>query len=416
MLVGFARRSITPRGSVALAGFDLRNESSKGVLDEIYVTALALKSGSGEALLMCGFDLLGVPLAFCERLRQAIYEKYALPGERVLVSATHTHAAPGAVFLRHEGDEDYVRLLISRTLEAAGEALDGMRPAKASAGCGFADGVASYRDRPRELSKYSMPLFKLGFSGDAPAELIRFSCHCTVLNEKNALISRDLAGAAEAQSKNGARCLMLNGACADLSTRFTRLESGEGELKRLGKLMAESCEKLEMKPLDNIETPILCTKKRFKLPLGAAPDGALKQRLVAAHTRRVEECADAVAVRESRSILAVLSRPPKAREEFREVEAAAIDFGAFTLLGLPFEMNSDEGEQLERKLSAERGKPVYVVCYTGGYDGYLPSGKPIDENSNYQDIASIYAPEAIGIIGAQLDMLSKELNNGRQVL
>ena len=79
------------------------------------------------------------------------------------------------------------------------------------------------------------------------------------------------------------------------------------------------------------------------------------------------------------------------------------------LIGLPFEMNSGDAARLEREMSQICGRPVFVVCYTGGYDGYLPSGRPISADSNYQDIASPYAPEAIQILHHTIEIMVSTL-------
>ena len=75
------------------------------------------------------------------------------------------------------------------------------------------------------------------------------------------------------------------------------------------------------------------------------------------------------------------------------MDISAVDFGSLILLVLPFEVSSADGRMMEAKLSAAAEKPVFVACYTGGYDGYLPSGAPLCAESNYQDFASRYPPQ-----------------------
>ena len=67
-----------------------------------------------------------------------------------------------------------------------------------------------------------------------------------------------------------------------------------------------------------------------------------------------------------------------------------MDLEPAVLFSLPFEVDSADGAFLEETLGGLAGKPVYAVCYTGGYDGYLPSGAPLSEESSYEDIASRY--------------------------
>ena len=72
-----------------------------------------------------------------------------------------------------------------------------------------------------------------------------------------------------------------------------------------------------------------------------------------------------------------------------------------------------DAEKLEREMSRICGWRVYVICYTGGYDGYLPSGRPITADSNYQDIASPYAPEAIGILYREIESMVRTITGVR---
>ncbi len=64
------------------------------------------------------------------------------------------------------------------------------------------------------------------------------------------------------------------------------------------------------------------------------------------------------------------------------------DLGAVILFALPFEINSGDGERMENELGAVAGKRVVLLCYANGYEGYLPSGKPITAQSSYQDVAA----------------------------
>ncbi len=391
MYAGFSQKSICPEKQVYLAGFDLRNEPCAGVLDAINVSALALKAD--ESFLFLSFDLLGVPRDFCERAKAYLGQALALKSENIWLSATHTHAAPRSVFGGRDGDEEYIEHILQSARSAAEEAFGSLRPVKARIGRGRVKDVASIRDVPRELSEAGMPVLRLRLEGEGfEAELIRFTCHCTVLSEKNLLISRDLAGAFGDALPKGNH-LFLNGACGDLSTRYTRKGEGEGELKRLGETAALGAQAIALSEEPGFGRRIRAAECEIALKRSASLSAEEKQRLIRFHERKLSETTDAAAKRESESIIAVLRRPERPPESTRRVKLSAADFSACMFLGLPFELNSPDGERMERELSLLAGKPVCVVCYTGGYESYLPSGKPIGEDSSYQDIASGYAPE-----------------------
>lgn len=78
----------------------------------------------------------------------------------------------------------------------------------------------------------------------------------------------------------------------------------------------------------------------------------------------------------------------------RMIRIGAVNFGTCIFVGVPFEVDYADGLELEQILSATAGKTVHLVCYTFGYDGYLPSGAPLSAESSYEDIASRYLPES----------------------
>ena len=97
--VGWATADITPDRPVPLVGFSYARVS-EGVLDAITATALALESvatdGTGEMVVLVSCDLISIRDTLRDRVRELVGE--ALPeldAERIVLNATHTHAAPG---------------------------------------------------------------------------------------------------------------------------------------------------------------------------------------------------------------------------------------------------------------------------------------------------------------------------------
>ena len=387
MLAGFARESISTFKSYVLAGFDLRTAPLAGTLDDINVTAACLVSDAGETLLILSFDLLGVPAPFCEKLRQALSAKGDIVPENILILATHTHAAPRAVFGYKEGDGEYIDLLIASALRAANAARERAEPVSALFGEGTVPDIASYRDVPRERSRYDMPLLRLRLCGSKNCDLIRFTCHPTVLNENNLLLSKDLAGAWQ-EEETLKQALMMNGACGDISTRYTRIGKGEAELMRMKAALAKAIVSLELKPVPHFGNRIRCACREVTLRNAVPLKEEQKRALTQAHEQALASVTDEAAKRERVSILAVLRRPPRERPRERSVRLFLADLGAVILFALPFEINSGDGERMENELGAVAGKRVVLLCYANGYEGYLPSGKPITAQSSYQDVAA----------------------------
>ena len=397
MRAGFARMEITPETSCRMAGFDRRKLPSSGILDSLYVSVIALFEEDREPFFFCSYDILGADRAFCSAMRQVIAEAFSLEDHRIWISATHTHSAPSGVFSTSDVyDTRYISILAEKTLSAAKTAAEQAEEVTCHISRIHIPGIASRRNQGRAGAGFAMPVQLLRFTGTGePITLCLFSCHPTILDEKNTRYSRDLPGAIAAAVTNGERFLFLNGACADLSTRFTRTASSPEELTRLGGLAAAGIDgspALERTVLG----PIRSTEKELTLSRDAGLSGEKRDQLLAVLREMEAACDDPAAKREYDSRIAVLERQNVKAEPARKIRICAIDLGPFALLSLPFEVDSEDGDSLEEILSGVAGKPVYVVCYTGGYDGYLPSGLPLGPNSSYEDFASRYAPESRG--------------------
>ena len=90
--IGWGRRDITPAGHVMIAG-QMGNLFSEGVLDPITTTALALDSGDDRAIII-SIDLVSVVGNLANLIREKITAATGVPGDKVMLSVTHTHSAP----------------------------------------------------------------------------------------------------------------------------------------------------------------------------------------------------------------------------------------------------------------------------------------------------------------------------------
>ena len=392
MRAGFARQTITPEKSMHMAGFDRRKDPSVGTLDGLEVCVLALEGQLGLPFLMCVFDLLGTDSNLCIHIREAVASQLEIPAERIWVLATHTHSAPTGHFSGYQSyDVMYVDYLTEQAVSAAVQAMENLQPAAVSTALAQATGIASLRNRGREGSNFSMPL-PLVFLGEHV--LARISCHPTVLDEKNLLYSRDLPGQLRDGLSPSRSCLVINGPCADLSTRFTRHASNTEELTRLGRILTEAVRTAQPQSVSDFGREIKTAERVVYLSRSASLRGEEKDAILTALRQKAAACTDLQALREYDSRIAVLERSAVGAEKNRMIRIGAVHFGGIILVGVPFEVDYADGSDLEYILSQIAGQDVHLVCYTFGYDGYLPSGAPLTAESSYEDIASRYLPES----------------------
>ena len=388
MKTGFARESITPSVPYRMAGFDRRMEKSTGTHDDLYVSCMAMISDIGEQTVFCVLDVLGTDRAMSERISSAI------AADAVWVSATHTHAAPSAVFSQGIwSDPDYQTYVIEKCRLAAARAFSNVKETAVSRAVTKVCGIASVRNVARGTSDFEMPLaaWRFDCGDEQPIMMVRYQCHPTVMNEKNLLYSSDLVYGVRKMLPEST--LLMNGACADLSTRYTRRESSFAEAERLGALLAEAVREAEYINDPEFGRTISLRKQTLSLHRGAGLNGSERERLIRYFIEKSEDCSDENEKREYDSILCVLTGEVKAEEPDRQVTLTVANFGSMALVGLPFEIRHNDALRIERELTVCAGKPVLAVAYCGGYDGYLASGDPLGENSSYEDFASRYMPE-----------------------
>lgn len=103
MKFALAKREITPREPVFMAGFGARHHQSEGVMDPLYVKALLLSTEQGDSLILT-FDVIGSDRSFVNGIRNALHDKFGLSETNILFNFSHTHAS-----IRLTGDDPQSR-------------------------------------------------------------------------------------------------------------------------------------------------------------------------------------------------------------------------------------------------------------------------------------------------------------------
>src|SRR5687767_11058740 len=101
--VGAARADITPEVEVLNW---VTGKPYGAVLDPLFVHALVLDDGTSKAVLI-RWDLTDVSESARDEVRKAVGAALSMPGEDILVHASHTHSAPWAPVYQagHRGKE-----------------------------------------------------------------------------------------------------------------------------------------------------------------------------------------------------------------------------------------------------------------------------------------------------------------------
>lgn len=209
LMVGVARRNITPPVGASMAGYAGRDHGAEGVRDELWVRAMFLCDGESCAALISR-DVLDTDNAEMDLLADVFEERFGLVREQLFIANTHTHSGPQTRYSEDADNRNYVEALAEICAGAAAEARANTRPATLSVAqrmvqCGvnrreLRDGEIVLGVNPEGPCDTVVDVlsFAEAGSGTPLATVFRHGVHGVVMGPENYLISGDAPGAAEA--------------------------------------------------------------------------------------------------------------------------------------------------------------------------------------------------------------------------
>lgn len=221
---GSAVEEITPEPGSPMSGYgDRGNKPSEGVHDKLHCRCLFLQGGNKRIALVSA-DML----VFTLEMRKAILDRIQdLDVDLVLLAATHTHSGPGGYkkgwavekFLMGSYSQTVFDNLSTRVAETIRKAQEKLQPAHVLYGKGSAPDLCRNRRTEGGPTDADVSLLRVESpGGEAIALVINFGAHPTVLSPENLLYSGDYAGmTATLLEKNlHVPVLFFSGTLADL--------------------------------------------------------------------------------------------------------------------------------------------------------------------------------------------------------
>src|SRR5438552_14331171 len=127
---GAAAVVITPPVGVELEGYGARTAGSTGIHDDLLARALILDDGERRAGIVTT-DLISVDAPIVAAVRKEAETQWNIPPERLMVTATHTHAGPrGVLHLRTTPDPNLVAITTRAIIGALRSAAGRLAPAR----------------------------------------------------------------------------------------------------------------------------------------------------------------------------------------------------------------------------------------------------------------------------------------------
>lgn len=270
---GIAVRDITPlpatlaANDIYLGGYGLWK--SRGPADDIHdplMAQAACLTEADEGFCIVVVDSLGLPGPIAARVAQVASDIIGLPAERLLVAATHTHAAPDLLGLWGGAPGTYVELLIAQSAAAIVEAFESRQPASLHYAVG--KGVAHNRRGWGHTDDDLVVIHALAAeTGRLLGSLINFAAHPVIAPAENRAISSDFVHYLREryQQASGAPVVYVNGALGDV-VPGPRSDGYWAEAERYGAGLADAA--MATRPLAKQIAPgIVMRRQALKLPL-----------------------------------------------------------------------------------------------------------------------------------------------------
>lgn len=409
---GAARIEITPPLTIPYLGYEPRHAFFRGVHDPLYARALAVDDGTTQAIVIAadaiGFsnDLLGPGRHFTQEVRQRVEQRSGVPGQHVMLAASHAHSTPETLNLRRLLDTPaaapWLEVLLDQLASAAVIAMERRRPSVVKVGRGEVRGLAVNRrvygtdgrlyqftqppspdlvaDRGAEDPEVGVLLFQ-AIAGDASIVVTNFACH-PVTMQVQPLISADFPGAAmrlvEDTIPGCLSSLFLQGACGDLNP--IRGDTRDfADVWRYGLMLGSEALKLvgQLSAPDYPTGPpvVAVASEMVALPGRELPPREPYRRAFDEAARRLAQAASAEErarfAHEQRIAEEALIQIDRGGGPFPS-EVQAIRIGDAALVAIPGEPFVELGLEIKRRSVAPF---TFVVGYANDYQGYLATAK-----------------------------------------
>ncbi len=445
MKTGFARICITPPLGVSISGY-YETRKVKGVLDDLYVTALALDDGERKALIIAA-DVLMMSYTQCNEHKARIGAATGISLDSILINCSHTHTGP---FLNGErfGDEtvcpEYVAEVEEKIVEVSKLAFADMKESAFSVGGGKAENISFVRrfkmkngntstnpgvnnpeiDHVLGTPNEEVKFLRIDREGGDDVVLVSFGTHADAIGGE--LVSADWPGFVRSTLESAlddTKCIFMTAPQGDVNhintnptaadrkgleyESFDGVPRGYDHAKHMGRVVASAVlasygktrdVKADKLAFDNLEITIPANSENSRY------DEALRiKKLHAegrAHELPFEKMELTTVVAEAYRIVELYDGPT----EFKFV-LSGLSLGDVVFLGMPGECFVDIGRRIEAESSYDT---TFVCCLTNGGETYFPTSSAYDEGG-YEARSSRLKKGGDDIVVENTIALSKKL-------
>jgi hypothetical protein len=408
---GVARVDITPPLGLPLRCWAARTARAQSAHEPVLAQALVVRDDQGSAAAIVAVDLPHVGRGLTDQVRKRVHELLGLPGESVLINASHSHGGPpldlggGIVWNRQDPEFDaYAALLPELLIGAIFGAYHAMRPARIGSGCGQVTGISVNRVHHEDPVDDSIQVLRVeGNDGRPLAVVASFACHGTCMAghvpDWNADFAAPLRAAVSAQL--GGECIFLQGCAGDVAPwdfwmgNPAPKQHSYANRDELGRLVGLETARVASQVSVSSDADVSVTStvvplRRRQLQfeddeLNAVSRSLESQPLPAFpnlwpdHVHTVNS-AQLFPLPYQRGAVGMYRNMCQRRDEPLLAEVQAIRIGDAAIVANPFELFNGPGLEIRRRSPV--GGATFVLGYSNDYLGYLPRTEDFLEIAN----------------------------------
>ncbi len=415
MKTGYSKICITPPVGTLIYGY-YEKRKSKGVLDDLYASAVSFDDGERKALIVA-VDVCQLSNEQSDIIREKISQKTGLDTEAIFVNCSHTHTGP-AIDFDLDGEEtncEYDKNFYELIVKVSEKAFEDMRESVFAVGDGVAENISFVRrfrmknggvqtnpgvDNPNishglGTSNDNVKFLKIERKGADTIVLVNFGTHADTVGGE--YISGDwpnvVCNTVEAVFDN-TKCVFLTGAQGDVNhintspsisdrigldyDTFDGVPRGYGHTKYMGRKVAAAV----IASLDKAE-PLACDKISYSSKEIFIPSNRETHRLDEAKriVKLHAEGKDSELPYEKMELTTVVAEATRICElengpdEFY-FTLGALNLGGYIIASMPGECFVEIGKRIEESYGDKR---IMVCGLTNGGDCYFPTSSAYDE-------------------------------------
>jgi hypothetical protein len=384
---GAALRIITPNPLLPVSGGVGEPQATTEKRGELTARAMVFSDGK-TTIAVVGIDVLGFPSVLGDRVRKLVPR---LPGENILIGATHTHSAPDCYGFplpsgKFTGDLNFMQSVCEKAAEAVNEAIDKLQPATLKTAVDkAAEGIAYNYYAPQLYDRRMGVMQTVGADGKVIGTLVNYAIHPEVLGSDVGIISPDCIGPMydQIEQKLGGVAVFMNSAQGGMVTADNRDLSQPGDIRnavwpdqrswteclRIGHLMADEAERIIGKADAQKEPAVANLARRIEFPV----ESAMMRAIVAASPLKYPHT-----------------------DDFRiSVQVNLLTIGKAQVLTIPGEALPNIGFYLKRKMKGEHN---FLFGLTNDAFGYILTKVDYESFERYSYVSRTSLGEMTGEI------------------